>query len=290
LQTYRDAYKQLTSFLQHLNRPATLPISERNVAAYVAHIATTIKVPAIKSKLAAIAWQHRIEGFPDPTKSFRIARILAGKQKNTRAGQDKLKPLSFEVLAQMLPQVKAVTNGRFEKTLFKAVFTLAYSACLRVSEYAISNNDEHTLRVDNVYFIRKREEYKIKIILNTFKHSKSQETLYIDPQADSTICPIRALQIYLRIRPAVPGPLFIHKNMKPITRNAVSQVLRAAIGRTGLDPTEYAPHSLRIGRATDLARQNTPEHIIKKTGRWNSTAYLKYIRLENFHVPLPPKA
>ena len=35
--------------------------------------------------------------------------------------------------------------------------------------------------------------------------------------------------------------------------SAVSLVLRAAISDLGLDPLEFSPHSLRIGRATDLA-------------------------------------
>jgi len=269
--------------------PTSLPISPHDLSRYVVHLTKRHKVPAIKTKLSAIAWKHRMEFKEDPTRNFRIQKILVGKQKSTTMTQEKLKPLSYEILTSILPHIKAATHNGYEKSLFKAVFTLAYYACLRVGEYAISADDQHTLTVENVSFVNTKNSCKIKMILPTFKHSKGQEILYIESETNTSTCPVKILKDYLTVRPKVLGPLFIHKDTKPVTRNAVSEVLRATIGKTKLNPKDFSPHSLRIGRATDLAIQNTPEHVIKKTGRWNSTAYINYIRLNNFHVPHAPK-
>ncbi len=45
-----------------------------------------------------------------------------------------------------------------------------------------------------------------------------------------------------------------------------------------MDPNQVAGHSLRRGFATAAARAKTPDRIIKRHGRWKSTAMLnRYI-------------
>lgn len=280
----------MVTFLEEQKRQTTLPIATEDVAYYVSYLSLTYKASAIKSVLSAISYKHKIKNMPDPTKSYMIKKLLAGMGKTTVDTQEKFKPLTYKILATLLPKIESVTKDTYEKILFKAVFTLAYTACMRVSEYAVSANDTHTLLAKNVKFMPTTEGQRqtVKVTLETFKHSTSQETLYIVSQEGSIICPVKALKNYLKIRPEAQGPLFIHRDKKPLTRNAVSHILRAAIKMIDLDPAQFTPHSLRIGRATDLAIQNQAEHIIKKTGRWNSDAYVKYIRLHNFYVPLPP--
>ena len=53
----------------------------------------------------------------------------------------------------------------------------------------------------------------------------------------------------------------------------------------GFPANEYNTHSLWVGRATDLALAGTPDHVIRKTGRWSSNAYLNYIRFDVFQLP-----
>ena len=47
----------------------------------------------------------------------------------------------------------------------------------------------------------------------------------------------------------------------------------------------YNTHSFRIGRATQLAKDNETEATIKSTGGWKSAAYNKYIRPNNSALP-----
>ena len=60
---------------------------------------------------------------------------------------------------------------------------------------------------------------------------------------------------------------------KTVTRNFVAEKLKLLVLHAGLDPSRYNTHSLRIGRATDLAKAGVPEAIIQQTGRWESDAY-----------------
>ena len=43
-------------------------------------------------------------------------------------------------------------------------------------------------------------------------------------------------------------------------------------------PKEYAGHSFRIGMATTASHQGVSEATIKMLGRWESSAYLRYIK------------
>ena len=54
--------------------------------------------------------------------------------------------------------------------------------------------------------------------------------------------------------------------------------VRKALVETGLAAKDYAGHSFRIGAATTAARQGLQDCQIKTLGRWESSAYTKYIR------------
>ncbi len=48
-----------------------------------------------------------------------------------------------------------------------------------------------------------------------------------------------------------------------------------------MKPKEYTPHTLRVGRCTDLARQGKPGWYIEKAGRWSSKVWKDtYINLD----------
>ena len=61
--------------------------------------------------------------------------------------------------------------------------------------------------------------------------------------------------------------------------------LKDLVAAVGENPEDFNTHSLRVGRATDLALAGTSDAIIRQTGRWKSNAYLAYVRFDLFHLP-----
>ncbi len=53
--------------------------------------------------------------------------------------------------------------------------------------------------------------------------------------------------------------------------------MRKALEATGSDPILYNGHSFRIGAATTAAAKGIEDAIIQTLGRWQSTAYLRYM-------------
>ena len=93
------------------------------------------------------------------------------------------------------------------------------------------------------------------------------------------LCPVSTLLGYISHRGLSSGPLFRFQDGSPLTRAALVRELRLALSTTGLVPTAYAGHSFRIGTATSAAAAGVEDVVIKSLGRWQSTAYQRYVRL-----------
>jgi len=65
---------------------------------------------------------------------------------------------------------------------------------------------------------------------------------------------------------------------KILTVDGLRSSLRAILSNIGRDGSAYGAHSLRIGGATAMAFCQASAEVIKDVGRWNSDAYLRYIR------------
>ena len=54
--------------------------------------------------------------------------------------------------------------------------------------------------------------------------------------------------------------------------------MKSRFAALGYDATRITPHSLRAGSATEAAHKHLPDSFIKQLGRWQSDAYICYIR------------
>jgi len=97
-------------------------------------------------------------------------------------------------------------------------------------------------------------------------------------RTDSDLCPVAAVLAYIAVRPPLPGPLFIFADGQPLTRDKLVQAVRQALATAGVDTSGYTGHSLQIGAATTAALVGLEDSVIKMLGRWESTAYQRYLR------------
>ena len=91
-------------------------------------------------------------------------------------------------------------------------------------------------------------------------------------------CPVELLAKYLAMRGPRPGALFITVDGAQVSRSHFSNQLSSAIQFCGLSPSVYKGHSFRIGAASHAADKGLSDAQIRLSGRWKSTAFLKYIR------------
>ena len=96
-------------------------------------------------------------------------------------------------------------------------------------------------------------------------------------RTNMVICPVAALLAYVAVRPSMAGPLFIYKDGTPLTRERLVVAVRHALERLGHVASQYSGHSFRIGAATTAAQAGLEDSVVKMMGRWESSAYLRYI-------------
>lgn len=186
----------------------------------------------------------------------------------------------------MLKVINVIIHDPYESLMFKTILIISYYCCLRAGEAVISNSSSNTININQIHFHTTNNINSLTIDFKSYKHSKNNSTkITVNEIQNSTYCPVKFLKQYLTIRPNITGPLFIHHNQKHVNRRTYSRIIKDTVHHLGLDIHKYNTHSLRIGRATDLAIAGVPSELIKQTGRWTSNAYLKYIKFDNFVIP-----
>ena len=102
-------------------------------------------------------------------------------------------------------------------------------------------------------------------------------TIYLG-RTNYHICPVAAVLSYLVKRGRTPGPLFTFANGDYLSRDRFVKAVRNAIAASGVDASQFAGHSFRIGAATTAASSGIQDSLIRTMGRWESSAYTLYIR------------
>ena len=92
------------------------------------------------------------------------------------------------------------------------------------------------------------------------------------------LCPVTALLRYMAARGGDPDPLFTWVDGRFLTRKTFVAGVRAALTSAGYPAANYAGHSFRIGAATTAAQRGVQDSLIQTLGRWQSSAYTRYIQ------------
>jgi integrase len=97
---------------------------------------------------------------------------------------------------------------------------------------------------------------------------------------------VLALGAWLDAADIATGPVFRAVNRhdqvaaERLSDRTVALVVKRSCERAGLDPAQYAGHSLRSGFATAAAEGGAPERAIMRQGGWTSeTMVRRYIRM-----------
>ena len=98
-------------------------------------------------------------------------------------------------------------------------------------------------------------------------------------RSQGDLCPVAAMLAYLTVRGIDEGPLFRFADGRPLTRQRLVCHLRSVLRSVGVSSERFSGHSFRIGAATTAAACGIEDSLIKTLGRWESSAYQRYIRL-----------
>ena len=93
------------------------------------------------------------------------------------------------------------------------------------------------------------------------------------------LCLVEALLAYIAKRGKEQGLLFRFEDKRLLMKERFVTRVRGALSRAGVDEKLYSGHSFQIGAATTAGRKGLSSEKIQTFGRWESSAYLLYVRL-----------
>lgn len=254
-------------------------ITSRDFSLYVAYLHNKpVKSSTIRSVVSAITFTYKSKGLSPPTDSFAVAKLLVAYAKTDKK-QRVRNPLSAHLLYQLLKILPKVVADAYEVALLQALFTLMYAALLRICEVTHSKKSNHNLLTSNVYVESNAKGRHVRINMKSCKFSKGNLSpiLVNQNQSRPLICPVIAFREYLRVRP-ISKFTFCHRDSTPLNPKFVRERLSLLLTNLGLNALHFNTHSFRIGKATDMYNQGCSDIKISKAGRWNSKAFLKYIK------------
>ena len=287
-QTYRSGKNRYLKFCAD-RRITPTPVIEPVLTSFVAHLAVQgLKSRSIKVYLSAVRHLQIESGFPDPFLSHmpRLEYVLKGV-KREEAERGSSGRTRLPITPSILRKLKDVWEPRAEDwdtRMIWAACCLCFFAFLRISELTVPADSQYDPKIHlspgDIAFDRRTRPTLIRVSIKKSKTDpfRNGVDLFVG-RTDSDLCPVAAVCSYLERRGFGPGPLFRFQDGRFLTRERFVGLLRDGLCRAGIDDKKYCSHSFRIGAATTAAARGMEDSVIKTLGRWESLAYLQYVKI-----------
>ena len=276
--------KKFTTFCAKYQVPDPFPVTEYTLCCFAAFMAEDGLSPqSIKSYLSAVRNTQLSLGLPDPREQSALPvlkRVQRGISR-ARLGRHQSARVRLPVTARVLGQVKREleASGHPEGPLLWAISCVAFFGFFRLGELLLPSERAFTpqlhlawgdVAIDNVHNPR--------MLRCHLRQSKTDQLGHGVDVVMGRTCPVTAVLAYMARRGDQPGPFFITSSKTPLTKPHFVKEFRKVLDSIGLPADEYAGHSFRIGAATSAALAGVEDSMIQILGRWQSAAFLRYIR------------
>lgn len=287
---------------EYLNKQEEIVSRENKLLAYVGYLGWLgCSVNTIRQAIFAIKTAHKKIGEGDITEGMhRVWILLGGLDRRNTARKPRRLGVTQEMIVWLGNHLVKPLEDQLHNpsladaaTIFAAIST-AWFYMLRAKEYAESNGVDLDMIVRgcDVRLARQGvavEEGETEVNLQ-FRKTKTDQLAFGDNktlQATGVpyLCPVEALG---RMRKSWPDrfrqghpesllPLFRWASGGVVRRLEVQHLLQRAAVAVGLPGDRFLSHSLRIGGATALYQATSDIELVKRLGRWSSSAVHRYL-------------
>jgi integrase len=243
---YRAAWGHFTAWCTEQGIEP-LPAHPRAVAHYLTASADTgAKVSTMRIRLTAIGMAHRLSGHPFDAKHPQIDGAWAGIKRTVGTRPERKAAVLPDDLRRMVAKLPDTLAGKRDR----ALLLIGFGGAMRRSELV-------ALQVEDI----RQDKHGLKVLIRRSKTDQEGkgEEVAIHRSGKAAVCPVVALQEWLKASGITTGPIFrpVGKGGRildqQLTDRSAAQVVKDAAEAAGLDPKQYAGHSLRAGLATSAA-------------------------------------
>lgn len=285
---YNSAKRRYHKFCM-ANKFSPLPASELILCRFVSFLANEkLCHSTIKSYLSGVRHLHIAEGFGDPKISdmSKLEQVLKGVKSTRAKGLNRLvrMPMTPDLLRKLKGVWEREEEGqRGDGRMLWAAAALCFFAFLRSGELTVPSDTAYDegahlsfqdVAADSLVNPR---SLRVRIKASKTDPFRLGVDVYVG-RTECDLCPVAAVLTYMTERGPGPGPLFMCRNGKPLTRARFVARVKQALTAAGINHANYSGHSFRSGAATTAAKQGISDSTIQMLGRWKSDAYKLYIK------------
>jgi len=242
------------------------------VATYIAECAARLRVGSIQRRLNAIAEAHKATGLESPIHNPMVRNTMKGIRRTLGTAPVQKAPTLTDDIRAMVD----ATDSGLIGTRDRALILLGFAGAFRRSELVALDLEDCTFGKDGLTITLRRSK--------TDQEGAGRK-VGIPYGSNPETCPVRNLQTWIEAAGITSGQLFRsinrHGKIQPgrLAGTDVARVVKKLAERAGLDPANYAGHSLRAGHATSAAIAGASERsIMNQTGHRSVQMVRRYIR------------
>lgn len=270
---YKAAWQEFMGFCAERGLQA-LPASPETVVEYIRWAARKVRPATLAVKLAGLSFAHRAAKLPDPTIDENVKVLMAGIRRKLGTAPSKKAPATFENVRVMVDNLPGDLAGMRDK----ALLLVGFGGAFRRSELA-------GLDVEDIHFNGK----EMKITVRRSKtDQEGQGKVKTIPYLAGELAgydPAAALKTWLKAADIASGPCFrkVDKWGKigahRLTDQVIAVVIKEAAEAAGLEPGQFAGHSLRSGYITSAALGGAQLwQIMEQSGHKSERVAMGYIQ------------
>ena len=237
----------------------SLPLTAATLTLFVSYLhACQLAPTTVMLYLSAISYVHKLQGLPEPTKTFVIQKLLTAV--NSSRSADIRLPITHSILHQLLSSLQHTNSSASQCTTLLAMFLVGIYGFFRVGELTTKSrvSFSNMLQYSNVSFrMNSADICGVKLTPTRFKHDTNnrRHDIIIDRKDSVPFCPVKSLLAYLRLRGHSHEPLFCTFDGSPITTRYFNSELRQCLIFCGLDISPYKDyfcHSMRVSTGEQI--------------------------------------
>jgi site-specific recombinase XerD len=252
-----------------------LPALPETVALYLSNMALELKVSSLRRRMTSINAAHELSKVPSPTKDAHVKKVMRGIIRTHGEAQKHASPTLLKHIQKMtLAMPKTLTGTRN-----RALLLLGFAGGFRRSELTGINIEDLS---------EAKEGLVVKLVRSKTDQTGKGRQIAIAYGSDSKLCPVRAVQAWLKDSGITEGPLFraIDKwgyvSANRLTDQSVRLILIESLKRAGLSTKGFSGHSLRAGFVTVAFINGASERDVQlTTGHTNTNILRRYHRDAN---------
>ena len=187
-----------------------------------------------------------------------------------------------------------VNNSLPYEYMFYIALLVQFFSCMRISNLVPSS-------IKNLKCIKHLKRGDVTFTTDSMiiampwsKTLQNRDNIFMLPIADDVECILRPVLLYKNfvqkfpMHPSMPAfSMYFNGSLCVLTQNVYSTLLKQCLSKIGVQPDNYASHSVRRGSASFMFLSQVPTFLLKQHGTWKSQAYKSYISVSHKQRLIP---